>query len=143
MDTAEQAELNRYRAEAATATVVAAVATSLAGRQLASAGAADQLTQLFAGDIKLVSVDGRQVAVGPGGVPVRDYVAAQLAKPEYTHFLAPSERGNAGRPAAAVAPGEAPRTMEQMFRQHVADQKKQGEDGRTNYRLPMPLEPAK
>jgi hypothetical protein len=144
MDTPEQAELARYREEAAEATIAASVATSLAGRQLAT-GSAEQLTKLFRKDIRLVDDGtGKRVPIGPAGQSVGDFVSTQLGKQEYSHFLASSDRGGPSRPAAPGGAGGAtgqPATLAQAFRQHIAEQQAPGRDGPVNGYRAMPMQP--
>jgi hypothetical protein len=152
MDANEQAELARYREEAAEATIQASVATGLAGRQL-TPGAAEQITTLLKSSIQVVTgPDGKRMAVGPGGMSAREYVSAQLQKPEYAKFISGgssgggSKGGYASMPVGGYPPGPAPddqrpTTLAQAIKMHIAEQVREGGDGRTNPRLPMPWRP--
>jgi hypothetical protein len=139
MDANEQAELNHYRQQAADSLVTQALTTGLAGR-VPSQAAALQVAELLRKDVRLVDLDGRKVAVGPGGQPVGEYIAARLASPEFAHFLGTKDSGSANRPAAPGATGDAPRTLNEAVRKHLTEQMAAG--GNTNARWPaMPTQP--
>lgn len=82
---------------------------------------------------------------------VKDFVAAQLALPEYATFVrannaAGGTAGTTGGHHAAPTAGQqqtagAPQTIMDAIRLTIAESTRAGQDGRTNPRLPMPMQP--
>jgi hypothetical protein len=83
------------------------LATALAGQNLV-AGAAEQLATLW-GNKFVVEAAGDTYAVRtPLHQTVKDYVATQLATPEYAHFVRPSSAGGVGTQHGAAQAGSTP-----------------------------------
>jgi hypothetical protein len=102
-----------------------------------------QLAQILKDKVVLVSGPNGKIAMTADGRTVPALVQETLARQDYRHFLRSDARGPS-RPAAPAAQGGAtgqPATLADAFRQHIAEQKAAGEDGRTNYKLPMPMNP--
>jgi hypothetical protein len=113
-----QAELASSRAATArlqeadrTAHKTAAIASALTGAPLV-AGAISQIATLFDKDVN-VHLDpstGQPVVCGPNLTPVSAFLQAQLAKPEYSHFLMARNpqggtAGGSGTQSSPTAPG--------------------------------------
>jgi hypothetical protein len=99
-----------------------------------------QLAQILRGKVTLVpNGSGGKVAMADGK-PLKDFVAETLSRQDYSHFIRPDSRGASRTTTPAGATGT-PATLADAIRQHVREQKAQGEDGRTNPRLPMPMQP--
>jgi hypothetical protein len=127
---AQRAQLAEHEAAAAAATVTSAIAGALEGQPL-NPGAAEQLTALLRQDVRLLTEpDGRKIPVGPGATPVRDFVAARLASPEFAHFRQTNAPAQAPPimtatqppdPLAAYRRGE--ETLAQAHVRHAATQR--------------------
>jgi hypothetical protein len=115
--------------------------------------AAPQLAELFRKEFVVVQDNGTFVVRTPTFQSVEDFVKAKLADPAYAHFVrATTTTGgtagttgahHAGPTAGHQAPAGAPTTLAEAFRMKIAENTAAGQDGRTNYRLPMPMQPVK
>ncbi len=125
------------------------VARVLASQPLVHGGA-DQLTALWSKEFVVEPSGDTFVVRTPTFQTVGDFVAAQLAKPEYAHFIRANNPGGgtAGTPGGAslAAPtgpaqtptGPIPKTYgEAIIHDMLARQKVDGVDARTNLRLPF------
>ena len=153
--TSLRAELETERAAAAQAQVTAAIAQGLSGRALNPA-AAEQVTQLLAAQIRHADVDGsgRKQAVGPGNLPVAQFVEAALKTPQYAHFLTrderiapgsnPVEAGTPGTAQAAYHRGEMPMAQAIISEYAMAESQKPGggNDPRIDLSKPFGIFPA-
>jgi hypothetical protein len=95
---AAREQIARYEKQDVEREKSAAIARELGKFDLAP-GAAEQLTQLIAPSVGAAKIsNGNHIVVGPEYRPLDAHVSAQLARPEYAHFLKPK-----ADPAAAQA----------------------------------------
>jgi hypothetical protein len=119
----------------------------LSGQNLVPGGA-DQLTQLWRGQF-IVEPQGDSFHVRtPTFQSVQDFVAAQLAKPEYAHFVRAQGYGGAGAGGGTTAPtspanpapASEPKTLgEAAIMEVMARQNAPQNDPRANMRVPFGL----
>lgn len=123
------------------------LALALAAQPLASPAAAQQLTTLFRDEFNVEEQGGSFVVRTPTFQSVKDFIAQQLARPEYAHFVkAGTQGGTAGatgghqdRPTPQGQQPEPPKNMGEEVVAFMKQQKAAAGDPRTNMALPMGL----
>jgi hypothetical protein len=101
----------------------------------------DQLVGILRHEVTLVSDgSGGKIAMARGK-PVAAFVAETLAQPTFSHFMR-----DARQTGSTYAPGAAdnqapPKTLAEAITRHLRAQTASGQDGRTNPRLPFPMQP--
>lgn len=129
-----------------------ALARALAAQPLTE-GSAEQLTMLWRGEFQVHQENGTFTVRTPTFQSVEQFVTERLAQPAYAKFVRANNPGggtagttgghNAGPTGAPQAQTGAPKTLAEAFRMSIAESTRQGTDGRTNPRLPMPMQPVK
>lgn len=114
-------------------------------------GSAEQLTQLWRGEFQVHPENGTFTVRTATFQTVEQFVAEKLALPAFAKFVRANHpagglAGTTGAHHAGPTPGHqmpegAPRTLDEAIRLHVAAATRDGADGRTNPRLPMPMRP--
>jgi hypothetical protein len=139
----ESEQLAQYREAESRNLVNTAIADALAGHSLTE-GSADQIGQLVRNELRVVDDNGRKIVVGPAYQPVREVIAARLARPDHQKFLK-NGGGGPSSPAAPVSSGPdgRPATLAEAIRMQMAETKRTPGDWRHDRSRPMPTEPEK
>jgi hypothetical protein len=82
---ATQSRLNQIEAAGQRAAADAGIATALAGFDL-HPGAASPVVDLIRGEVQVFKQNDQLIPMGPGLTPLKDFVAAKLTSPGFSHF---------------------------------------------------------
>jgi hypothetical protein len=147
---AERARLSQTEERAKRYALDGELSRALAAAPLASPAAAEQLTQLWRNQLTVEAQGDSFVVRTPTFQSVGEFVAQQLQRPEYAHFVRATTQGGVGgqttqaaqTQTATPSPAPLPKTMGEAVILHMQSLQKAQGDPRTSMALPLGLRAA-